>query len=32
MLTHLPKAEGEAVIRFNVPRMLDRDFLDEADL
>jgi DNA-binding IclR family transcriptional regulator len=32
ILAHLPEAEREAVIRFNVPRLLDRGFLDEAAL
>ena len=32
MLAHLPEAEREAVIRFNMPRLLDRGFLDEAGL
>lgn len=32
MLAHLPEAEREAVIRFNMPRLLDRGFLDEAAL
>lgn len=32
ILAHLPEAEREAVIRFNVPRLLDRGFLDEAGL
>jgi DNA-binding IclR family transcriptional regulator len=32
ILAHLPEDEREAVIRFNVPRLLDRGFLDEAGL
>ena len=28
----VPEDEREAVIRFNVPRLLDRGFLDEAGL
>ena len=32
MLAHLPDAEREAVIRFNMPRLLDRGFFDEAAL
>lgn len=32
MLAHLPDDEREAVIRFNMPRLLDRGFLDEAAL
>ncbi|OYU47198.1 MAG: IclR family transcriptional regulator [Rhizobiales bacterium PAR1] len=32
ILAHLPEAEREAVIRFNVPRLLDRGFLDEATM
>jgi DNA-binding IclR family transcriptional regulator len=32
MLAHLPEAERDAVIRFNIPRLLDRGFLDEAAL
>lgn len=32
ILAHLPEQEREAVIRFNVPRLLDRGFLDEAGL
>lgn len=32
MLAHLPEDEREAVIRFNMPRLLDRGFLDEAAL
>lgn len=32
LLSFLPEAEREAVIRFNVPRLLDRGFLDEAGL
>ncbi len=32
ILAHLPEAEREAVIRFNMPRLLDRGFLDEAAL
>lgn len=32
ILAHLPEAEREAVIRFNVPRLLDRGYLDEAGL
>lgn len=32
ILAHLPEAEQEEVIRFNVPRLLDRGFLDEAGL
>lgn len=32
MLAHLPDDEREAVIRFNMPRLLDRGFLDEAGL
>jgi DNA-binding IclR family transcriptional regulator len=29
ILAHLPEAEREAVIRFNMPRLLDRSHLDE---
>jgi DNA-binding IclR family transcriptional regulator len=32
ILANLPKEEQEAVIRFNIPRLLDRGFLDEAAL
>ncbi len=32
MLAHLPDAEREAVIRFNMPRLLDRGFIDEPAL
>ena len=32
MLAFLPDGEREAVIRFNVPRLLDRGFLDEVGL
>jgi DNA-binding IclR family transcriptional regulator len=32
ILAHLPEEEREAVIRFNMPRLLDRGFLDEAAL
>lgn len=32
ILAHLPEDEREAVIRFNIPRLLDRGFLDEAGL
>ena len=32
MLAHLPDDEREAVIRFNMPRLLDRGFFDEAAL
>ncbi|MGO4173788.1 IclR family transcriptional regulator [Bosea sp. TAF32] len=32
MLAHLPEDEREAVIRFNMPRLLDRGFFDEAAL
>ncbi len=32
ILAHLPEAEREAVIRFNMPRLLDRGYLDEAAL
>jgi len=32
ILAHLPDAEREAVITFNMPRLLDRGFLDEAAL
>lgn len=32
ILAHLPEAEAEEVIRFNMPRLLDRGFLDEAGL
>jgi len=32
ILAFLPEDEQEAVIRFNVPRLLDRGFLDEAAL
>lgn len=32
MLAYLPEDEREAVIRFNVPRLLDRGFLDEVGL
>ena len=32
ILTYLPEDEQEAVIRFNIPRLLDRGFLDEAAL
>src|SRR3569833_1286666 len=32
ILANLPEAEREAVIRFNIPRLLDRGFLDEAAL
>lgn len=32
MLAHLPEPEREAVIRFNMPRLLDRGYLDEAAL
>lgn len=32
MLAHLPDPEREAVIRFNMPRLLDRGFFDEAAL
>jgi DNA-binding IclR family transcriptional regulator len=32
ILAHLPEAEREAVIAFNIPRMLDRGYLDEAEL
>lgn len=32
VLAHLPEDEREAVIRFNVPRLMDRGFLDEATL
>jgi len=32
LLAFLPESEREAVIRFNVPRLLDRRFLDEAGL
>ncbi|MDT3376961.1 IclR family transcriptional regulator [Labrys portucalensis] len=32
ILSHLPEAEQEAVIRFNMPRLIDKGFLDEATL
>ena len=32
ILANLPEDEQEAVIRFNIPRLLDRGFLDEASL
>ncbi|PRH85641.1 IclR family transcriptional regulator [Labrys okinawensis] len=32
LLAHLPEPEQEAVIRFNMPRLLDRGFMDEASL
>ena len=32
ILANLPEEEQEAVIRFNIPRLLDRGFLDEAAL
>ncbi|WP_425287433.1 IclR family transcriptional regulator [Paramesorhizobium deserti] len=32
ILAHLPEAEQEEVIRFNIPRLIDRGFLDEAGL
>ena len=32
ILAHLPEAERDAVIAFNIPRMRDSGFLDEADL
>jgi DNA-binding IclR family transcriptional regulator len=32
ILAYLPEDEQEAVIRFNMPRLLDRGFLDEASL
>ncbi|WP_232302680.1 IclR family transcriptional regulator, partial [Elstera litoralis] len=32
ILAHLPETEAEEVIRFNMPRLLDRGFLDEAGL
>ena len=32
ILAYLPEEEQEAVIRFNVPRLLDRGFIDEAAL
>jgi DNA-binding IclR family transcriptional regulator len=32
ILANLPEDEREAVIRFNMPRLLDRGFLDEAAL
>jgi DNA-binding IclR family transcriptional regulator len=32
ILAHLPEPERDAVIAFNMPRMRDRGFLDEADL
>ena len=32
ILANLPEQEQEAVIRFNIPRLLDRGFLDEAAL
>ncbi|GGG24879.1 IclR family transcriptional regulator [Chelatococcus composti] len=32
ILAHLPEAEQEEVIRFNVPRLIDRGFIDEAGL
>lgn len=32
ILAHLPDGEREAVIRYNMPRLLDRGFLDEAAL
>jgi len=32
ILAYLPEAEQEAVIQFNMPRLLDRGFLDEAAL
>lgn len=32
ILAHLPEAEREAVIRFNMPRILDRGQMDEAGL
>lgn len=32
ILAYLPEAEREAVIRFNIPRLLDRGLLDEAAL
>ncbi|MGN8117332.1 IclR family transcriptional regulator [Labrys sp. 22185] len=32
ILSHLPESEQEAVIRFNMPRLIDKGFLDEATL
>jgi DNA-binding IclR family transcriptional regulator len=32
ILANLPEEEQEAVIRFNIPRLIDRGFLDEAAL
>lgn len=32
ILAHLPESEREAVIHFNMPRLLDRGFIDEAGL
>ncbi|WP_420963512.1 IclR family transcriptional regulator [Brucella sp. IR073] len=32
ILAHLPEPEREEVIRFNIPRLIDRGFLDEAGL